>query len=172
LAGTVLLVIGLAGATCSLASISRASLFNPPYWINWVHVTFGIVVLTVAFAGGRTLQNAFTLAPAILGSTLGLAGLLLGSYAANLYNMPELADSEHLAHLTVGLLALWALSNRNVGNPRPYGNTIGVCSWHQLTVRGSAAISSAIRGTSDVSAECAGGVLSFAQHQTPRCAQV
>jgi hypothetical protein len=34
--------------------------------------------------------------------------------------MPELADpSEHLAHLTIGLLALWAWSNGNVGNPRP-----------------------------------------------------
>jgi len=115
LGGTVLAIIGLAGATGLLASISRASLFNPPYWINWVHLTFGIVVLAIGLTGARTLQNAFTLAAAILGSTLGVSGLLLGSYVANRYSMPELADpSEHLAHLTVGVLALWAWSNRNV----------------------------------------------------------
>jgi hypothetical protein len=117
LAGTVLVILGSAGAAGLLARISDASVFNPPYWTNWVHLMFGIAVLAVAFAAGRTLQNAFTLAPAILGSILGLAGLLFGSYAANRYNMPELADpSEHLAHLTVGLLALWAWSNRNVGD--------------------------------------------------------
>src|SRR5512145_246233 len=107
-AGTVLVTLGAAGAIGLLGSISRATLFNPPYWINWVHLTFGIVVLAAAVAGGRMLQNAFALTAGILGSTFGLAGLLLGSYAANRYNMPELADlSEHLAHLTVGVLALW-----------------------------------------------------------------
>lgn len=117
--GTVLVIIGLAGATGLLGAISRASLFNPPYWINWVHLTFGIVVLAVAVAGGRTLQNASTLAAGIIGSTLGLLGLLLGSYAANRYNMPELADpSEHFAHLAVGVLALWAWSNRKAEYPR------------------------------------------------------
>jgi hypothetical protein len=117
LAGTVLAVIGFAGVTGLLGSISHATLFNPPYWINWVHLTFGIVVLAIAFAGVRTIQNGMTLAAGILGSTLGLLGLLLGSYAANRYSMPELADpSEHLAHLTVGALALWAWSNRNAGH--------------------------------------------------------
>ena len=117
LAGTVLVIIGLAGGTGVLASISRAAFFNPPYWINWAHLTFAILLLAVAFAGGRTLQNAFTLAAVVLGSTLGLSGLLLGSYAANRYNMPELADpSDHLAHLTVGVLAFWAWSNRNVAD--------------------------------------------------------
>jgi hypothetical protein len=117
LGGTVLVVIGLAGAAGLLGSISRASVFNPPYWINWVHLTFGVVVLAIAFAGRRTLQNAITLTAGIMGSTLGLSGLLLGPYAANRYNMPELADpSDHLAHLTVGVLALWAWSNRKVGH--------------------------------------------------------
>ena len=52
-----------------------------------------------------------------LGSTLGLSGLLFGSYAAKRYNMPELADpSDHFAHLTVGVLALWAWSNRKAGH--------------------------------------------------------
>ena len=116
LAGTVLIIIGLAGAMGFLASISQASVFNPPYWINWVHLSFGVVVLAIAAAGGRTLQNAFALVAGILGSALGVSGLLLGSYAANRYKMPELADpSEHLAHLTVGVLALWAWSNRKVG---------------------------------------------------------
>jgi hypothetical protein len=115
LAGTVLVITGLAGATGLLGLISRASVFSPPNWINWVHLAFGMLVLAVGFVGGRTLKNAFTLAPAILGTTVGLSGLLFGSYAANHYNMPELADpSEHLAHLTVGVLALWAWSNRKV----------------------------------------------------------
>jgi hypothetical protein len=120
LAGTVLAVIGLAGVTGLLGSISHATLFNPPYWINWVHLKFGIFVLAIAFAGVRTIQNGMTLAAGILGSALGLLGLLLGSYAANRYSMPELADpSEHFAHLTVGALALWAWSNRNPGHQLP-----------------------------------------------------
>jgi hypothetical protein len=103
-----------------LSSISRASIFNPPYWINWAHLAFGIVVLAIAFVGGRTLHNAMTLAAALMGGTLGLSGLLLGSYAANRYSVPELADpSEHLAHLTVGVLALWAWSNREVESRLP-----------------------------------------------------
>jgi hypothetical protein len=115
---TVLVTIGLAGATGLLGAISRASVFNPPYWINWAHLTFGIVVLAVAVVGGPTLQNAFTLAAGIFGSTLGVSGLLLGSYAAEAYNMPELADpSDHLAHLAVGVLALWAWSNRKAEHP-------------------------------------------------------
>jgi len=44
---------------------------------------------------------------------LGIVGLLFGSYLAMQLNVPELADpSDHLAHLTVGLLALWGWLNR------------------------------------------------------------
>ena len=42
LAGTLLTLIGLAGVTGLLGSISQATLFNPPYWINSVHLSFGI----------------------------------------------------------------------------------------------------------------------------------
>jgi hypothetical protein len=69
LGGTVLVIIGVAGAAGLLGSISRASVFNPPYWINWIHLTFGIVVLAIAFAGGRTLENGITLAAGIMGSS-------------------------------------------------------------------------------------------------------
>ena len=115
LGGTVLVTLGLAGVTGWLSSISQATVFNPPYWINWVHLSLGVLVLVVARAGARRVQNVFTLGAAALGTTLGGVGLLFGPYAATRYNMPELADpSEHLAHLTVGLLALWGWSNRNV----------------------------------------------------------
>jgi cellulose biosynthesis protein BcsQ len=57
-----------------LSSVSSASMFNRPYWIDWVHLAFGIVVL----AGGITLQNGMTLAAGVMGGTLGLSGLLLG----------------------------------------------------------------------------------------------
>jgi len=112
-AGTILVTLGTAGAMGLLSSISSASVFNPPYWIHWVHLAFGAMVLAIALAAGRTLQNIMTLAAAIMGTLLGLSGLLLGSHAANRYSMPELADpSEHLAHLAVGVFALWAWSNR------------------------------------------------------------
>jgi hypothetical protein len=114
LASAVLTTIGLAGVAGVLGSISHASFFNPPYWINWVHLTLGLVVLTAALKGGRKIQNALTLVAAVLATALGLAGLLLGLHAANRFNMPELADpSDHLAHLTVGVVALWASLNRN-----------------------------------------------------------
>ena len=62
-AGTFLVTLGAAGAMGLLSSISSASFFNPPYWINWVHLTFGIMVLGIALAGGLALQNTMTLAP-------------------------------------------------------------------------------------------------------------
>ena len=108
LASAVLTTIGLAGVAGVLGSLSDASFFNPPYWINWVHLSLGLVVLTATLKGGRMIQNALTLVPAVLATALGLAGLLLGLHAANRFNMPELADpSDHLAHLTVGVVALW-----------------------------------------------------------------
>ena len=49
----------------------------------------------------------------ILGLTLGSLGLLFGSRAARRFDEPALADpTDHLAHLGVGLAALWGWSNR------------------------------------------------------------
>src|SRR5262245_41681145 len=108
LGGTLLVILGLAGVAGLLGSISQASLFHPAYLVNLFPLTFGNVVVAIAFGGCRTLQGAMALAAGCLGSALGLSGLLFGSYAAKRYNMPELADpSEHFAHLTVGVLALW-----------------------------------------------------------------
>ena len=114
IAGATLILLGLAGITGVLGEVSSASFFHPPYWINWVHFAFGFILLTVAFVGGPRVQNTFALAGAIAGTTLGSLGLLLGPYVAARLNVPELADpSDHIAHLTVGLLALWAWTNRS-----------------------------------------------------------
>lgn len=113
IAGTILILLGLAGLTGHLGRISSASFFHPPYWINWFHLVFSIVLLIVAFVGGRRLQNAFALTGATVGTTIGLLGLLFGARAATAFSIPELADpSDHVAHLTVGLVALWAWTNR------------------------------------------------------------
>jgi hypothetical protein len=111
--GAVLISIGMAGATGILGTVSRANLFHPPYWINWFHLSFGIVVLRIVIAGDRKLQKQFTLVAFVMGTTLGLSGMLLGSYVALRYDMPQLADSsDPIAHLAVGMLALAALWNR------------------------------------------------------------
>jgi hypothetical protein len=112
-AGPVLITLGLLGLTHVLGKISSASFFHPPYWINWVHLSIGSIVLGVAAWGNRKLQASLTLVPAVLGTTLGVSGLLFGSLAAKRFNIPELADpSDHMAHLTVGLLALWGWLGR------------------------------------------------------------
>jgi tetracycline repressor-like protein len=40
---------GLAGGLGLLGSLSGASLFNPPYWINWAHLSFGVFVYVLTF---------------------------------------------------------------------------------------------------------------------------
>jgi hypothetical protein len=113
IAGTILILLGLAGLTGLLGQISSARFFHPPYWINWIHFMFGTVLLIVAFVGGPRLQNAFALTGATVGTTIGLLGLLFGARAATAFGIPELADpSDHIAHLTVGLVAFWAWTNR------------------------------------------------------------
>ncbi len=113
--GIILVTIGLLGITHLLGSISSASLFNPPYWINFFHLGLGIIVLAAVWSRRAKLQSGLTLFATIIGITIGLLGLILGPWAASYYNNPELADpSDHIAHLTVGLLAFWAFSNRKV----------------------------------------------------------
>jgi FtsH-binding integral membrane protein len=112
-ASVVLLTIGALGVTRRLGSMSRASFFNPPYWINWFHLLLGGFVVAVRRSHSSTLQTATALVAAIMGTTLGLLGLVLGPSAARRFGVPELADpSDHVAHLTVGLLALWGWQNR------------------------------------------------------------
>jgi hypothetical protein len=112
-AAAMLLTIGTLGVTRRLGRISRASFFNPPYWINWFHLLLGGVLSAVRMRGSRELHASATLVATLAGMTLGLLGLSFGPVAARRFDQPQLADpSDHLAHLGVGLLALWSWRNR------------------------------------------------------------
>ena len=87
--GTTLLIVGLLGVAGRLQSMSRASFFNPPYWINWFHVALGAVVTGVRLAGSARLQSFTTLVATVMGLTLGSLGLVLGRRAARQFNIPE-----------------------------------------------------------------------------------
>jgi len=114
IAGTTLVALGSLGVLGYLQRISHASLFRPPSWINWVHLGVGTAALAIAARGAKRLQAGVVLFPAVLGTTLGVAGLAFGGAAARRFDMPDLADpSDHLAHLTVGLMALWAWTGRS-----------------------------------------------------------
>jgi len=113
IAGIALITIGILGIVGLFGKISSASFFHPPYWINWVHLGWGMFVLSISIWGNRRWQVGLTLAATIWGLALGIAGLLLGSWAAQRFAIPELADpSDHVAHLTVGVLALWGWRSR------------------------------------------------------------
>ena len=113
IASSVLLMIGSLGISGGLGALSRASFFHPPYWINWVHLGLGTLTLSVATSGTRKWQAALAFIATVMGLTLGLLGLLFGSSAAKRFNLPELADpSDHIAHLLVGLTALWGWLGR------------------------------------------------------------
>jgi hypothetical protein len=110
--GTMLVILGLTGVLGLLGSLSRASLFNPPYWINWFHLLFGAFVLAVAVTGNKRLQFGLALLAALAGTMLGLVGLAFGPHAAAHNGMLRLPDtSDPLAHLAVGVLAILALRN-------------------------------------------------------------
>jgi len=114
LSGTTLVALGGLGVLGYLQRISHASLFRPPSWINWVHLCVGMGALAIAARGTKRMQAGVVLFPAVLGTTMGLAGLAFGGVAARRFDVPDLADpSDHLAHLTVGLLALWAWRERS-----------------------------------------------------------
>jgi len=55
--GTMLVILGVTGVTGLLGSVSRANLFNPPTWIHWVHLCFGVFVLAVAVTGNKKLLH-------------------------------------------------------------------------------------------------------------------
>jgi len=113
LASVALIVLGILGIVGILGTISSAGFFHPPYWINWVHLILGIFVLFTALKGNTKQQAMVTSIPMVLGTALGLIGLLFGRFLADRYAIPELADpSDHIAHLTVGILATWAWFNR------------------------------------------------------------
>ncbi len=113
LGGSILITVGILGLIGLLGKISSASVFHPPYWINYFHLTLGIIIFALSFTKLKKLQIGFTLGATIVGTTIGLIGLLFGSYFANKYNIPELKDvSDHLTHLVVGLTAFWAWRNR------------------------------------------------------------
>ncbi|MBV9267877.1 MAG: hypothetical protein JO061_17040 [Acidobacteriaceae bacterium] len=110
--GAVLVTLGLAGVLGLLGSLSRASVFNPPQWVNWLHLSFGTFVLTVASIGNRKLQLSLAMLAAVAGTILGLVDLLARPAAGPQNGMPALDDpSDPLTHLAVGLLAIWALHN-------------------------------------------------------------
>jgi hypothetical protein len=114
LGGASLLTVGALGVSGVLRRISKYSFFHPPSWINWFHLMFGLVVSSVAASPSTRLHSAFTLGAATVGTTIGLAGLLLGDRAARRFGIPELADpSDHAAHLLVGLAAIWGWSGRD-----------------------------------------------------------
>ncbi len=111
--GPLLIVLGILGLTGLLGRVSDLAFFHPPYWINWVHLLLGIFVGVVAIKGSPKTQAIITLFPAVIGTTIGLFGLLFGRYAATRFGIPELADpSDHTMHLIVGLCATWAWRNR------------------------------------------------------------
>ncbi len=111
--GAVLLSIGTLGVTGRLGRISRGSFFHPPSWINWFHLGLGAFVSGAGLKGSARLQSGTTLVATIMGLGLGSLGLLFGSRAARRFDVPALADpTDHLAHLGVGLAALWGWSNR------------------------------------------------------------
>jgi hypothetical protein len=112
LSGITLSVLGIAGISGLLRRLSSASLFNPPAWIHWVHVAVGIALLAIVYAGNEGLERGIVSFGAIAGTLAGGIGLIFGRRLAKRFHKPEIADpSEHLAHLAVGLLALWACAN-------------------------------------------------------------
>lgn len=111
--GSILILIGILGLVGLLGKISEASVFHPPYWINYFHLSLGIIIFIVSLSKNKKLQAYFTLLAAVVATTIGTLGLLLGGYFANKFNIPELKDpSDHLTHLAVGLAAIWAWKNR------------------------------------------------------------
>jgi hypothetical protein len=134
--GGLLVTLGLLGIVNVLGALSSAAFFHPPFWINWLHLSVGtlLLVVVVAFWGSSKWQAGITLFAAILLNTLGLLGLLvyafvllgvLGVHSGVLATNPQIATefadpSDHIVHLAIGLLAVWGWINR----PRSIEQTI------------------------------------------------
>src|ERR1700676_825568 len=92
--------------------VMRWDVVRFPYWINWVHLSLGELVLAVAILGSKRLQLTLALIPAIAGTMVGLGGLVIEAYVAIRNGTPQSSDfSDPLAHLALGMLALWAVRN-------------------------------------------------------------
>src|SRR5690348_13453719 len=74
--GIVLTTIGSTGAMGLLSRLSPASVFNPPSWINWLHLSVGLTVIPISLKGTRQLQRGITFFPAVAGTALGVIGLI------------------------------------------------------------------------------------------------
>lgn len=111
--GVLLTTLGILGLVGILGQISKVSFFHPPYWVNYFHLIFGVIILFVSFSPSQKIHAVFTSFAMVIGITIGILGLLLGGYLADKYGLPELKDpSDHIAHLIVGLSAFWAWKNR------------------------------------------------------------
>jgi len=109
--GATLVILGFTGIMGWLGSISHANLFNPPDWIHWIHLGFGLFVLLVAEMGRRKMQLGLALLGAVAGTALGVGGLASVMFAHLRNSTQPLDISDPLAHLAVGTLATWALCN-------------------------------------------------------------
>jgi hypothetical protein len=118
--GTALVVLGVTGILGWLGSLSRAELFHPPHWVNWLHFGFGTFVWAAVLVGGRRLQQGLAFFGAVAGTALGLVDLVLHAYGVGPGAAQSGDLSDPLTHLAVGLLAIGALlNNRRDGYEEP-----------------------------------------------------
>jgi hypothetical protein len=107
--GTVLIVLGLSGILGISESLSRSDLLNPPYWINWLHLSVGASGALVALKGSPNIQRGMAFVPAVLASALGICGLAWNLYRWYGQVSEPLDLSEPIAHICVGTMASWAV---------------------------------------------------------------
>jgi hypothetical protein len=93
----ILLMLGVSGVLNLLPLFPRASLFHPPYWINWVQLSVGGLVLAVTILGSKRLQVTLALVPTIAGTMVGLGGLVIEAYVALRNGTPQSSISRTLS---------------------------------------------------------------------------
>ena len=96
----------------TFSSLSPVEIFNPPYWINWVHLSVGTATAVVALKGNTNTQRGFDFVPAVLASTLGIIGVTLSLYGLHGHASEPLGVSDHVTNFCVGGMASWAVWNR------------------------------------------------------------